>query len=559
MYIEYIYGIISAILFTLATVSDSVILSAMFSWIGLSLLIIFVAYLTNQPNIFRKKSNGSIPLIMRLAFFPFMFGVSVYNKIQKGTDKKNKYHYIHHIQDDIYLSSRLSADEALSIDEFGIAAILDVTAEFDALDWSSRYLEIDYLNIPILDHKSPTPTQLRQALNWIDTKRRQNKPIMVHCALGRGRSLFCVAAYILANDKHLSVDEVLDQITSVRSQAGLNKSQKNKLQVYRDEGLLNLHPPAWLIANPVAGSAKWQKYRPLIVTSLSQHFNLNVVETTEDKNAQEWAAEAKKDDVSLIIAAGGDGTLAEVATELVNTDIKFGILPLGTANALAHSLFGISSKLVPIETALEHIIKGSAEKVDTAVCNGKTMLLVAALGLEEQMISKADRNAKNDLGQLAYLQGFWQSLIQNKNLDLFVQLDDKPATTIKTNSFVIANAAPFISVLAQGQGEPDYQDGLLNITWLENGSSLGDQVVDLGALMAAGLNLINTEKTIEDINSSEADKNGETSTSESIKTARVQKISIKAEEPIGYVVDGETYEDKLIKISVRPKSLNVLL
>lgn len=552
MYVEYIYGLISVLLFGLATLTHNLFLVAFLCWIGLSLFIVFIAYVTKQPKIFRKRADGSIPTLIRFLFFPFMFGVQLYNRIEKSKDSKSNRHFVHHIKDDIYLASRLSADEALTLEEQNIGAVLDVTCEFDALDWSSHFMDIDYLNIPILDHQSPTKSQLRQALNWMDSKRNQGKPVLVHCALGRGRSLFCVAAYLLAKHPELSPREVLQSITDIRSQAGLNKSQLKRLISYRESGEIKLYSPAWVIGNPVAGKGKWLKHRDEIENILGEKYNLNVVETSDDTNAQELAEQAKKAGAKIVIAAGGDGTLAEIASVLVGSDIKFGIVPLGTANALAHTLYGVGSKIIPVSTALKHIMDGDITPIDTAVCNNKTMLLVAAIGIEEQMIKKADRDAKNKLGQFAYLHGFWQALHEHEGMQLMVQFDDEPAQAIETSSLVIANAAPLTTLLAQGEGEPDYTDGLLNITWLDPSENPIEKVVDVASLLAAGFASNATDQ-------SSTNEENANPLNEAIKTRTAKKIHIKAEKEVGYVIDGETYACDTIKISCRPGSLNVLL
>ncbi|MFX3748115.1 dual specificity protein phosphatase family protein, partial [Streptococcus suis] len=76
----------------------------------------------------------------------------------------------------------------------GITAVLDVTCEFDGLEWSSTQENINYLNIPVLDHRAPTSSQLNQAINWIAHHVKNNRRVVVHCALGRGRSVFVMAA-----------------------------------------------------------------------------------------------------------------------------------------------------------------------------------------------------------------------------------------------------------------------------------------------------------------------------------------------------------------------------
>ena len=61
------------------------------------------------------------------------------------------------------------------MDELGsyeVKAILDVTAEFDGLDWTAHTEELAYLNVPVLDHQSPTEEDLLNAVNWIENQKR---------------------------------------------------------------------------------------------------------------------------------------------------------------------------------------------------------------------------------------------------------------------------------------------------------------------------------------------------------------------------------------------------
>jgi diacylglycerol kinase family enzyme len=127
---------------------------------------------------------------------------------------------------------------------------------------------------------------------------------------------------------------------------------------------------------------------------LSAYYNLTVLITSKEANGIVLAQQAMADSPHLIIACGGDGTVAEVASVLVNTDCKLGIIPLGTANALAHVLMGIKSKLIPVEMACDLIIDGQTQRMDTAYCNGELMLLLAGIGFEQAMIEKRIVNVK---------------------------------------------------------------------------------------------------------------------------------------------------------------------
>ncbi len=65
---------------------------------------------------------------------------------------------------------------------------------------------------------------------------------------------------------------------------------------------------------------------------------LELVKTTKPRHAETLARCAAERGAHMIVAAGGDGTIAEVASGLVGSNAKLGVIPLGTANVLAHEL-----------------------------------------------------------------------------------------------------------------------------------------------------------------------------------------------------------------------------
>lgn len=60
--------------------------------------------------------------------------------------------------------------------------------------------------------------------------------------------------------------------------------------------------------------------------------------TTPGRLGQECSAEAVANGADLVIAAGGDGAVRAVASQLVDTDVKLAVLALGTAIILAANL-----------------------------------------------------------------------------------------------------------------------------------------------------------------------------------------------------------------------------
>jgi diacylglycerol kinase (ATP) len=66
--------------------------------------------------------------------------------------------------------------------------------------------------------------------------------------------------------------------------------------------------------------------------------SLEEVTVNPDVKLLDRAAEAVREGATLIVVAGGDGTVREVASALVGTEVPLAIVPLGTFNNLALSL-----------------------------------------------------------------------------------------------------------------------------------------------------------------------------------------------------------------------------
>jgi diacylglycerol kinase family enzyme len=102
----------------------------------------------------------------------------------------------------------------------------------------------------------------------------------------------------------------------------------------------------------------------------------------------------------LVVAGGGDGTIAGVASRLVDTETLFGVLPLGTFNFFARR-FGVP---LDVAGALDVLARGEAQRVDVGEVNGQIFLNNASIGLYSTVLEKRE-TAYRKLGRsraLAY-------------------------------------------------------------------------------------------------------------------------------------------------------------
>ena len=91
-----------------------------------------------------------------------------------------------------------------------------------------------------------------------------------------------------------------------------------------------------IVFNPAAGNRRVSRLWRVLDILTGNGVRCEVARTGGAGDAGSLAAAAVAAGAELVVAAGGDGTIAEVASGLIGSDVKLGVIPLGTANVLAH-------------------------------------------------------------------------------------------------------------------------------------------------------------------------------------------------------------------------------
>ncbi|WAH52271.1 lipid kinase YegS [Pseudescherichia vulneris] len=161
-------------------------------------------------------------------------------------------------------------------------------------------------------------------------------------------------------------------------------------------------PSSLLILN--GKSAGDDTLREAVTLLRNEGIELHVRVTWEKGDAARYVAEAVELGVATVIAGGGDGTINEVATALVNAAGEnapaLGILPLGTANDFATSV-GIPETL---DKALQLAIVGKAVPIDIARVNGETGFInMATGGFGTRITTETPERLKAALGGVSYV------------------------------------------------------------------------------------------------------------------------------------------------------------
>ncbi|GGC00859.1 diacylglycerol/lipid kinase family protein [Pseudoduganella buxea] len=109
--------------------------------------------------------------------------------------------------------------------------------------------------------------------------------------------------------------------------------------------------------------------------------------------------------VDIVAAGGGDGTINAVASVMVDSDITFAVLPLGTLNHFAKDL-GIP---LALDEAIATIVKGSVRRVDVGEVNGRVFLNNSSLGLYPDIVRDREKQQRR-LGRGKWLAFCWASV-----------------------------------------------------------------------------------------------------------------------------------------------------
>lgn len=133
------------------------------------------------------------------------------------------------------------------------------------------------------------------------------------------------------------------------------------------------------IVNPKAGTNLQKHIRNSIDNHLNhKKFEYGIWLTREEGHASELAKKAIEDGYEFVVAVGGDGSINEVASVLIGTRVKLGIIPAGSGNGLAmHLGYGrdIDEAIKKLNTAEEKII-------DCGTMNGRPFINIAGVGFD---------------------------------------------------------------------------------------------------------------------------------------------------------------------------------
>jgi YegS/Rv2252/BmrU family lipid kinase len=143
---------------------------------------------------------------------------------------------------------------------------------------------------------------------------------------------------------------------------------------------------------------------------------------------------AVEDGAPMVIVGGGDGSLSCTIDYVVDHDVVFALLPLGTANSFARTL-GIPLDLAG---AIDTIANGKRRRIDLGMIDGDYFANSAAMGLSPMIADSVPHDLKRYLGRVGYLIWAIWCLIKFRPFTATIK-DGENANTITALELRIAN------------------------------------------------------------------------------------------------------------------------
>lgn len=216
----------------------------------------------------------------------------------------------------------------------------------------------------------------------------------------------------------------------------------------------------FFVINPASGSAdveKLQAYAQEKAQKLGKTVHFHLLQPQSD--LPRIMEEAAQNGAEIFVGAGGDGTLAAVATEAYRLAKAFGVIPAGTANVFA------AEHMIPksIEDAVNLVFEeGAVEPVDLVIVDNKAYLCHISVGTYSWITTTTPQHAKKRFGRVAYIWNAVKLLFKERIWTFELDVDGKKMTR-RASTIMVTNAGSMGATGLRWGENISTQDGLIEI------------------------------------------------------------------------------------------------
>ncbi len=283
------------------------------------------------------------------------------------------------------------------------------------------------------------------------------------------------------------------------------------------------------IVNPASGKGN----QATLVKKINKHIEpdkYNVIyEITQYRgHAYEIVEKYKEKGIKKMVAVGGDGTVNEIGSAIINTDISLGIIPRGTGNGLARFL----SIPLKLKNAVKILNDPSIRNIDAARINDRYFFCTAGVGFDAHVGNIFDKYKNRR--PVNYYIATVREFLTYKSRKYTLRYENKKIM-VKSILITFANAGQYGNNIYISP-DAKIDDGLLDVCILKP--------FPKSLMLPVGLKLI--RKTLY--------------RSKYLEVIKCKEIFLKKKKKIKCHFDGEQYEvGKKIKVKILPASLRVMV
>jgi len=289
-----------------------------------------------------------------------------------------------------------------------------------------------------------------------------------------------------------------------------------------------------VIINPISGAGRRrdlarQRAEQAAAFIEKRRLDAEVFVTERPGHARELAQAARRRGATLFVAWGGDGTVNEIGSALVDSPASLAIVPTGSGNGLARELG------IPLDpaSALETVFEGRQRLIDAGELDGHLFFNVAGLGLDARVAHRFADGGLDRRGFVRYLELAAREVLTFVPSDYAVTADGHDL-----------RVRPLVMAIANSR---QYGNGAIIAPF----ALLDDGRLDLVVVnhRPAWRVLLHTRRLF----------SGAMAQVPGVSMTKAQSISISGDSPLLYHVDGEPFTGShTISASVRPRALRVL-
>lgn len=196
---------------------------------GVSFAVVGAAFLGAGPRVFGKRRTGELAPWS----WPLLWPYHALNALALLALRLGRERVWDEVAPGLFLGRQPTILDRAALRKLGLRGVLDLTCEFSELP-DLRSLP-GYRSLPLLDTTSPTPAQLDEGVRAIREALREGA-VLVHCALGHGRSATFVCAFLMSQQPHLRPEDAIGMVRSRRPGAAPSRAQVAALHEWRQEG-----------------------------------------------------------------------------------------------------------------------------------------------------------------------------------------------------------------------------------------------------------------------------------------------------------------------------------